>query len=93
MPRHWMQALTNYILEISYTYIKDIECRHRLQSLQFMQLQEYSCTRDSRDGFGEEDPGAVCELVECRETQLIRVTMKIVSIWCRLRIRKAAVCR
>jgi hypothetical protein len=32
--------------------------------LQFMQLQEYSYTRDSRDGFGEEDPGAVCELVD-----------------------------
>lgn len=58
MPRHWMQAPTNYILEISYTYVKDIECRHRLHSLQFMQLQEYSCTRDCRDGFGEEDPGA-----------------------------------
>jgi hypothetical protein len=64
MPRHWMQAPTNYILEISYTYVKDFECRHQLHSLQFMQLQEYSCTRDSRDGFGEEDPGAVCELVE-----------------------------
>jgi 4-hydroxyphenylpyruvate dioxygenase-like putative hemolysin len=67
-----MQAPTNYILEISYTYVKDIECRHGLHSLQFMQLQEYSCTRDSRDGFGEEDLGAVYELVEWRETQLIK---------------------